>query len=284
MKKELAEEITGLSLSEKKISWKDLINKYVKEKKIKLKKSIISICQNKGGVGKTTSVINLGYLFSLVGKTLLIDMDAQANLSQSFNIYPFGEDSTLKDFLDNPDKNLIRNIDNNLDIIPNRNSFDLWKKSKGSETRSYKLLKKAIRDIKNEYDFILIDCPPSLDITFDMAITSSQYALIVMDGEPFALENIENIISELNKINDEDSLNLKILGILFNKYQDTNLKSQVFELAAQKYEVFENKIRTTTHVSESQAVKKPVFKYKEGSNGSIDFFRAWIELLGKINE
>lgn len=284
MKKEIAQDITGLNLSEKKISWKDLINKYIKEKKIKFKNKplIISICQNKGGVGKTTSTINLGYLFSLIGKTLLIDMDAQANLSQSFNIYPSGEDFTLKDFLDNPDKNIVRNIDENLDILPNRNSFDLWKKSKGSETRSYKLLKKALRDIKNYYDFILIDCPPSLDITFDMAITSSEFALIVMDGEPFALENIENIISELKKINDEDSLDLKILGILFNKYQETNLKSQVFDLAAQKYEVFENKIRATTHIAESQAVKQPIFKYKESSNGSIDFFKVWVELVSKL--
>lgn len=77
-------------------------------------------------------------------------------------------------------------------------------------------------------------------------------------------------------------MNLNILGILFNKYQETNLKSQVFDLAAQKYEVFEHRIRTTTHIAESQAVKQPVFRYKESSNGSIDFFRVWVELIGKL--
>lgn len=286
MKKEIAQNLTGLQLSNKKYTWSELLPEVVKDLDIKKSETkIISICQNKGGVGKTTSTINLGYLFSYLGKTLLIDMDSQANLSQAFNIYQKAHEPVLKDFLDNPIKEMIVTLSSNLDIVPNKHSFDLWKKSKGSETRAYKLLKKALKSIKNEYDYILIDCPPSLDVAFDMSITASNYAVIIMDAEPFSFENLENVFSELQRINDdEENLNLKILGILFNKYKDTNLKASVYQEAIELYEVFNNRIRDNIQLSEAQAVKKPVFEYNESCNGSIDYFNVWKELIKRLYE
>lgn len=284
MKKELAEEILNISLENKKYNWDEVLMLFIKENNIKIKRNpVISVCQNKGGVGKTTTTINLGYLFSKLGKTLLIDMDSQANLSQAFNIYKKANEPTVKDFLENPSLDMIEKLDDNLHLLPNKHVFDLWKKSKGSETRSYKMLKKALKNIKKEFDFILIDCPPSLDIAFDMSITASTHTLIIMDAEPFSLENLENIFSELQRINDdEDELNLKNLGILFNKYKEVNLKFQVYQEAQENYDVFTNKIRDTIQISESQALKQPIFKYNETCNGSLDFFKAWKELLGKL--
>lgn len=284
MKKELAEEILNISLENKKYNWDEILELFIKENNISIKTNpIISVCQNKGGVGKTTTTINLGYLFSKLGKTLLIDMDSQANLSQAFNIYKKANEPTIKDFLENPSLDMIENLDNNLYLLANKHSFDLWKKAKGSETRAYKLLKKSLKNIKKEFDFILIDCPPSLDIAFDMAITSSSHTLIIMDAEPFSLENLENLFSELQRINDdEDELNIKNLGILFNKYKEVNLKIQVYQEAKENYDVLESKIRDNIQVSEAQAIKQPVFKYNENCNGSIDFFKVWKELIGKL--
>lgn len=254
----------------------------------KIRKSVISLCQNKGGVGKTTSTINLGYLFSRVGKTLLIDMDAQANLSQVFNIYRSKNDLSLKDVLEDSNKvtEVIEEVGDNLFLIPNTTAFDLWKKQAITKRSPQYLLQKALKPIKNDYDFILIDCPPSIDLAFELALYSSNHALVILDGHPFSLEGLENIISEIQRIIDDDVtglLELKVLGILFARYKETILTKQIFENAENNFDTFQTKIRENIQIPESQASKMPVFNYNESCNGSIDYFKLWMEIMERIN-
>lgn len=149
---------------------------------------VISIIQNKGGVGKTTTTQNLGYLFSKIGNTLLIDLDSQANLSQIYNLYL--ENSNLSNFIEKGEG--LYKINETLSIIPNNLTFEYWIKNSNSiRNPSYKL-KSAIDKIKDNYEYILIDAPPTLNISLDLALYSSDYYLIVMDGHKLSLNGLEN--------------------------------------------------------------------------------------------
>lgn len=270
-------------------TWSDVTQIYQRMYFQKPKKFVISLCQNKGGVGKTSSTINLGYLFSCIGKTLIIDLDAQANLSQAFEIYKSKNDLSLKDALDNPKEvsNSIVNISDSLDILPNTNSFELWKRTSNNKRSPQYLLQKALKQVKDNYDYILIDCPPAMDISFDLALYASDYALIILEPHPFSIENLENITVEIQRIIDDDVtglLDLKVLGTFFSRYKDTVLTKDIVDQAKQSFDIFETKIRDNIQIPESQASKQPVFLYNEGCNGSNDYFKLWVELMEKIND
>lgn len=276
-------------------NWADVAQIYQKMNAPKLKNTSIAICQNKGGVGKTTSTINLGYLFSCVGKTLLIDMDGQANLSQVFNVY--NSDLVIKDILDDPKKiiDVITPISENLHIIPNNMAFDHWKINSNTKRNVQYFLQRALKPIKQDYDFILIDCPPSIDLAFELALNASDYALILLDGHQFSLDGLHNITNKIDKIIEEDNqmtglLNLKILGLAFTRYRDTVITNQVIsktkfinEENDDPIHIFETKIRENVSIPESQTLKKPVFLHDEGCHGSFDYFKLWTEVLRKIN-
>ncbi|MFN8578262.1 MAG: ParA family protein [Candidatus Sericytochromatia bacterium] len=275
--------------------WADVAKIYQKINPIKIKNKTISICQNKGGVGKTTSTINLGYLFSCIGKTLIIDLDGQANLSQVFNAYKY--DLVIKDILDEPQKinEVITPITDNLHIIPNNMAFDHWKINSNTKRNVQYFLQRALKPIKNNYDFILIDCPPSIDLAFELALNASDYALILLDGHQFSLDGLHNITNKITRIIEEDSqmtglLNLKILGLAFTRYRDTVIVNQVIETTKSVNEendyplhIFETKIRENISIPESQTVKEPIFLHDENCIGSIDYFKLWLEILRQIN-
>jgi len=287
MKKETATKLIGEIVKPIKkdlVSWEDILAQYKKSYIKKDSNTTISICQNKGGVGKTTSTINLGWLFSQLGKTLLIDLDPQANLSKTFSI-SITDEPSLKEFIDNKDSTAIYNVSNNLDIIPNTKSFEDWKKHLITKRNPSYLLSKALKDLKKTYDFILIDCPPSMDISFDLAFYSSNYALILMDGDAYSMDGLENILEEIQKVKDEDVSNgsdLEVLGIVFNAYKSTNLMNTIIDKAKENYFIFNTKIRENVAIPESQVMKTNVFNYNETSNGSVDFFNLFQEIMVKI--
>lgn len=253
---------------------------------------IISICQNKGGVGKTTTALNLGYLFSDIGNTLLIDLDSQANLSQTFDIFLSDTDLSLKDFIDNSSGydlglDYIRDIKSNLSIIPNNPGFEKWKKNINSKKNISYLLREALSSIKSSYDYILIDCPPSLDVSFDLALYSSDYALIMMDGHPYSMQGLDNILSEIQQVKKYDitkSIDLKVLGIVFTRYKNNIIVNDIIDSAKNNYKVFDTKIRENIAIPESQALKKSIFDYDIKSNGSTDYKNLFNEIVGKIND
>lgn len=280
---------------EHQFKWADVANLYQKLNSVKVKNTTISICQNKGGVGKTTSTINLGYLFSCIGKTLIIDMDAQANLSQVFNVY--NSKMVIKDILNDPEKihNVICPVTENLSIIPNNMGFDEWKTISNTFRNVQYFLHRAIKLVKEDYDFILIDCPPSIGISFELALYSSDYALILLDGHQFSLDGLQNILNKIQRIIDDDNLisgmlDLKILGLAFTRYKDTVLTNQVIEEAKEIYangnkplHIFDTKIRENISIPESQTLRQPVFLHNESCNGSLDYFKLWTEIMEKIN-
>lgn len=243
---------------------------------------IISVIQNKGGVGKTTTTQNLGYLFSKLGKTLLIDLDSQANLSQSFDCI---NDIDISIFLDTGLG--IQEISETLDLIPNSRNFDYWKRKSHTIRNVIYKLKNSLKSIKEKYDYILIDCPPGLDICLDLAVYSSNYALIISDGHGFSLSGFDNILSEIEslKIDDvtKDIKDLEVLGLVFTRYKKSNVVDQIIETTRQSHNVFNTVIRENIDVVESQVLKKSVIEYNPNCNASKDYQELFKEVLKKIN-
>jgi chromosome partitioning protein len=253
---------------------------------------VITVCQNKGGVGKTTSVINIATALSYLGKTLIIDLDSQANLSQAFNIYLTKNERSVGDVLDDPDNleafNEVRiQVNENLDILPNNLKFENWKDAKRGEVITAFTLKRLLKNIRDDYTFILIDTPPALDISLEIALYASNYCLIPIEPHPFALDGISNILAKIKRIASNDQIanfNLKILGCFINIYENNNLSEVISNQIIKNYNTFKTKIGKVTALAEAQAEKAPIFEYNESSNASYDFYNLTFEILEKLNE
>lgn len=248
---------------------------------------IISICQNKGGVGKTTSVINLATALSYIGKTLVIDFDSQANLSQSLDVYLMEEDKIIADVLDNNDlfEEVLVEVSDNLHLLPNNLRFEKWKKQNRNDSMTPFVLKKFLKNIKNKYNFILIDTPPGMDISLEIALYASDYCLIPIEPHPFSLQGIQNILDEIEYISSNDliaSFDLKLLGVFINMYENTSLADEISNIIIKRFDTLETKVRRVTALPKSQAFKKPIFEYEENSNAAYDYYNLTFEALDRI--
>lgn len=270
--------------------WKHIIKlNYLKNFNKSLGKgNIISIAQNKGGVGKTSSVINLAYAFSYLGRTLVIDVDSQSNLSQAFNTYLVEKDISLSDVLDDNKlvKKAIRNVAPNLDLLPNHLKFEKWLKNEKDKKNPF-ILKKALKSIKDDYDFIIIDTPPSLGFALEMGLYTSKYCIIPFQAHPFAMDGIINIIDEIKTMSKKDetgSFDLEIIGVFINNYEENILYNQIAEqiITSKKFPVFNTKIRKTVTIPQSQALKTSVFDFDESAKICNEYFELFSEILAKI--
>ena len=250
---------------------------------------IIAIANQKGGVGKTTTTINLcGCLGVLEYKTLIVDADPQANATSGVGLDPKNT-RNIYDCLINdvdPSELIIQTENPNLDILPSH--IDLV----GAELEMINLpnrehkLKFALEKIKDDYDFIIIDCSPSLGLITVNALTAADSVIVPVQCEYFALEGLGKLLNTIKIVQGRLNTALEIEGILLTMY-DTRLRlaNQVVEEVKMHFQeiVFDTVIHRNTKLGEAPSYGETIIMHDAGSKGAINYLNLTRELLQKNN-
>lgn len=251
---------------------------------------IIAICNQKGGTGKTTTAINLSTAIALAGKkVLLVDIDPQANATSGAGIDKNKvTQSTYEVLIDSiPVSNvLIKNPEDTLSVVPSNSHLA------GAEiemvailSREYRL-RKALEAISQEFDFILIDCPPSLGLLTINALTAAQSVLIPVQCEYYALEGLTQLLNTINLVHDNLNSKLQLEGVLLTMADyRTNLTQEVItEVRSHfKNKVYQTVIPRNIRLSEAPSYGKSIFNYDKDSIGAKKYLELAYEILGENN-
>lgn len=247
---------------------------------------VISIFNQKGGVGKTTTNVNLCAALALKGKKVLsIDIDPQGNSTSGFGIDKNNLENTIYDILiEEFDINKVIHATEieNLDLIPANIQLAGAEIELTNTKYREKTLKEKMNLIDNNYDFIIIDCPPSLGLLSLNALTASHTVLIPIQCEYYSLEGVGQLIDTVKLVKKNLNPKLDIEGVLLNMYDGrTNLSAQVVE-EVKKY--FKNKVYKTViprnvRLAEAPSFGQPIMLYDENSKGSEAYMKLSDEII-----
>jgi chromosome partitioning protein len=252
---------------------------------------VISIINQKGGVGKTTSTVNLGYALASSGKKILvIDLDPQGNASTGLGIDIDKREKTIYEFLVNrnsdPNDFAINTLNENLDIICANVELSGFETEVASESKRAFYLKEVIQQIKqkSQYNQILIDCPPSLSLLTIMSLVASDSVIIPLQTEFFALEGVSQLIKTIERVKQSLNPNLEIQGVLLTMFDKRNKLSNQVDEEARKYfneKVYKTVIPRNVRLSEAPSHGLPVILYDENSTGSVAYKELSNEILSQ---
>lgn len=245
---------------------------------------IISIINNKGGVGKTTTTIHFGaFLASQQKKVLLIDLDGQCNLSARVGANGLNYDilNLLKKEYDSV--RMKKDINVELYTLKGNKKIDLFNFKKNS-------LKEALKPLDKHFDYVIIDCPPK--VLHEELLTSSEVALIASDfiiipiqANEDAINGVQTLLDEVRRIKSKDNPNIEILGLLFTYVFE---KEKLFKFFYDKVDsltngkVFKNYIKKNSEIQKAELYKQTIFSYNKNSSGATDYANFSIEALKRL--
>ena len=258
-----------------------------------MSKKIISVINQKGGVGKTTTVINLAAGLSMKGKNILvIDLDPQGNATTGLGLSNTeNSEQTIYNVLNGNKKisEVIRSTSlKNLNLITsNVDLSGLEVETAGDSRRAFKLkdeLTSILNDSRASYDYILIDCPPSLSLLTIMALVASDALVVPLQTEFFALEGLTQLMKTIERIKSSLNPSLIIRGILLTMYDKRNKLSSEVEKEARGYfksKVYQSVVPRNVRLSEAPSHGVPVLLYDRNCPGSKSYFNFTDEFLNQ---
>ena len=250
---------------------------------------IISFANQKGGVGKTTSCVNIAASLGILGKkVLIIDLDPQGNTTSGVGIAKKGLKGGTRELLSGKmsvEELIIETPFENLSVIPTNTAlssaeFDLYE---FDETE--KRMKNALSSVKDVYDYILIDCPPSLGMLTVNAFTASDGIIVPMQCEFYALEGLSQLMITINRIKRLYNADLNVSGILITMHNGRLLLTmQVLAELSKHYadKLFETKISRNVKLTEAPGFGKPVYYHDKNSKGAKEYLDVAKELVNRI--
>ena len=252
--------------------------------------TIIALTNQKGGVGKTTTTINLGACLVETGrKVLLVDFDPQGSLSVGLGINPHTLERSIYNLLlsreFSPEEVITESSTPGLDILPANIDLSAAEVQLVSEVAREQTLQRVLNKLRSQYDYILIDCAPSLGLLTINALTASDWVIMPLELEFFALRGIALLTDTIDKVQDRLNPDLKVLGLLGTMYDSRTLHArEVLERIVEAFgdKVFHTVIKRTVRFPETTVAGEPITSYASSSPGAQAYRQLAREVLLRV--